>query len=97
MIQCANMPMCQLAALSLHCAANWHIGTLAYWHIGILAHWHIGTLANYSLFLKQESVPFAISPYQSYQCDTKIEHKSELLRLDVEYRRLEEIDNKRTE
>ena len=61
------------------------------------ANWHIGILANYSLFLKQESVPFAISPYQSYQCDTKIKHKSELLRLDVKYRRLEEIDNKRTE
>ena len=85
MCQCANMPMCQLAALSCRMV------------IGTLAHWHIGTLANYSLFLKQESVPFAISPYQSYQCDTKIEHKSELLRLDVEYRRLEEIDNKRTE
>ena len=56
-----------------------------------MAHWHIGTLANYSLFLKQESVPFAISPYQSYQCDTKIEHKSELLRLDVEYDSLKEM------
>ena len=77
MCQYANVPMCQLAALSCRMV--------------------IGTLANYSLFLKQESVPFAISPYQSYQCDTKIEHKSELLRLDVEYRRLEEIDNKRTE
>ena len=91
MCQYANVP------ISMRHDYSFKLHPIAAQPIGILAHWHIGTLANYSLFLKQESVPFAISPYQSYQCDTKIEHKSELLRLDVEYRRLEEIDNKRTE
>ena len=36
MIQCANMPMCQLAAQCNDSAANWHIGILAHCHIIIL-------------------------------------------------------------
>ena len=44
MCQCANVPMCQLAALWQTCRMV--IGTLAHWHI---IHWHI--IINYIILM----------------------------------------------